>query len=187
MVIKNQLDLSALHLEHGSHEPDSHYCLLEAAAYMAGETWSDHPQCVSPVIASFGRSLNDEWDDAQRQKLVPYLPRMIGTATGPDDERLRAHMLCDWLVRIYAPAWLDLVESCKGDAATLRGLSELRDADDFTAATPAIIQARTHAAAAGRAAGRAAWDAAWGRCRGRSPTDRRHAPGVGARSAWAAL
>jgi hypothetical protein len=55
-------------------------CLLEAAAYVAGEPWSDSPECVSPVLAAFGRSWNDALDDENRQMLKPFIPRLVGTA-----------------------------------------------------------------------------------------------------------
>ncbi len=53
-------------LERGSHEPNDtgHMCLLEAVAWVAGEKWSDQPQCVDPVLAAFGRAWNDGLDDA---------------------------------------------------------------------------------------------------------------------------
>ncbi len=172
MVAKNPLNLETLHLEHGSHAPDSRYCVMEAAAYIAGEPWSDHPECVSSVITRFAVGLNDAWDDQQRQKLRPYIPKMLGTATNAADEKTRAWMLCDWLTRVYAPAWLDLVESCKADAIALRALPEM------TAATIAELQrpvtlAKNNAdaawsaarAAAGDAAGDAARAAAWSAAR----------------------
>ena len=55
-------------------------CLLEAVSYIAGEEFSDHPQCVSPVLGAYGRRLNDWLADEDRQKLKPFIPQMIGTA-----------------------------------------------------------------------------------------------------------
>ncbi len=38
----------------GKHNgPDDGMCLVEAAAWVAGEPFSDHPVCVDPVIAAF--------------------------------------------------------------------------------------------------------------------------------------
>ena len=34
-------------------------CVMEAAAFVAGEPWSDHPECTCPVIAAFMRGWND--------------------------------------------------------------------------------------------------------------------------------
>jgi hypothetical protein len=85
------LDLDSLTLHAGAHTPNGTFCLLEAVAYVAGEKWSDHPACVSPVIATFGRSWNDSLpDNAARDRLLkPLIPLMIGTATGPLDEETR--------------------------------------------------------------------------------------------------
>ena len=48
------LDLSTLILGKGGHDPSTGACVMEAAAYIAGEDWSDHPDCTSPVIAQSG-------------------------------------------------------------------------------------------------------------------------------------
>lgn len=65
-------------------------CLLEWVSYIAGESFSDHPQCVSDVLARYGRTLNDRLGDEARQRLVPFAKRLIGTAgDGRDDERIK--------------------------------------------------------------------------------------------------
>ena len=46
-------------LESGDHDKDSHFCVMEAAAYVAGEPWTDHPACVPPTIAALLRGWND--------------------------------------------------------------------------------------------------------------------------------
>lgn len=46
-------------LAEGSHKSiDDGACLMEAVAYVAGEKFSDHPECASKVLGAFGRSLN---------------------------------------------------------------------------------------------------------------------------------
>jgi hypothetical protein len=79
-------------LAKGAHNtPDDGRCAMEWVAYIAGEPHSDSPACVSPLLRDFGMSLNDRWDDEQRQKLRPYLARCIGTAgDGRDMERSSA-------------------------------------------------------------------------------------------------
>jgi hypothetical protein len=70
---KRELDLNTLILEAGGHKgPDGGFCVMEAAAYIAGEPWTDRPKCVSGVIAALMRRWNDDLDDAGRQKLKPY-------------------------------------------------------------------------------------------------------------------
>lgn len=47
------IDVCALPLSVGAHSgPDEGMCVMEMAAYVARESWTDEPQCVSPVIAS---------------------------------------------------------------------------------------------------------------------------------------
>jgi hypothetical protein len=61
--------------------PDDGLCLLEAAAWIAGELHSDRPECVDFLITDLGRQLNDLMpDDATRSRyLLPVLPDLIGT------------------------------------------------------------------------------------------------------------
>lgn len=82
-------------------------CVVEAAAFVAGEPWSDHPECVSPPLAAFLREWNDALDDATRQRLRPYVARIVGTAGDGRDER-RMWLKRDWLVRVQAATWMGL-------------------------------------------------------------------------------
>ena len=101
--------LGPLTLEKGAHDRGKGMCAMEAAAYLAGEKHSDHPECVSPVIAEFMRSWNDGLPDAQRHILKSWIPKVLHTRTSQADEETRAWLATDWLVRECAPAWLDLV------------------------------------------------------------------------------
>ena len=101
------LDLSTLVLKAGGHTPGKDMCLLEAAAYIADEPWSDRPQCVDPVLAAFGRSWNDDMrTDEERASLKQYIPLLIGTADDPELSQRRSWMALDWLVRVQAATWL---------------------------------------------------------------------------------
>src|SRR5574338_1312870 len=159
------LDLETLRLGKGAHECVDDFdptagqaCLLEAVAYIAGELWSDHPQCVSPVLGAFGRNLNDVLPDDVRQELRPLIPSLIGTAgDGLDDTR--SHMALDWLIRTYASTWLDLA-GLTSEAAALRDLRRIVDLDAARQAGPIVRDARRKAAAAEAAARDAAWAAA---------------------------
>ena len=74
-------DLTTITLASGSHDnPDDGLCLLEAVAWFRGIAHTDHPACVSPVLAAFGRIFNDYLPADIRQQLVPFIPRMPGTA-----------------------------------------------------------------------------------------------------------
>ena len=129
-------------------------CALELVSYLAGEPWSDHPECVCPTLGSFFRSWNDGLPtDAERDRLLkPFLPRLIGTRGTPKLAEARGYLALDWLVRVHTPTWLDLRPELRSHAQALRALEALRD-------TPSVLAAAR--AAAWAAAGAAAWAAAW--------------------------
>src|SRR3954447_19372090 len=77
-------------------------CAMEWVAHLAGEAHSDRPDCVSPVVGALARSWNDALEETTRQRLRPYLGRMIGTAGDGGDEA-RAWRCTDWLPRPGAP------------------------------------------------------------------------------------
>src|SRR4051812_40326993 len=128
MTIVHELDFSNLPLKVGSHAPntDQEWCLLEAAAYVAGEPWSDHPGCVSRVIGAFGRSFNDNLDDAGRARLAPFIPKLIGTNTGEADEDRRAWLIADWMTHVHLPTWLDAA-GMHDQAQLVRALPRITD------------------------------------------------------------
>lgn len=68
-------------LDKGKHVPHrSQLCAMEAAAWLAGEEWSDHPRSVHPVIAQIARLANDTMTDEDRQSLWPLVLASIGTS-----------------------------------------------------------------------------------------------------------
>ncbi len=72
-------------LDRGRHAPgDGKVCAMEAAAWLAGEPWTDHPRSVHPVIAMVARAVNDSVSDAQRAKLWPLVIASVGTARPRD-------------------------------------------------------------------------------------------------------
>lgn len=147
------LNLDTLQLAKGGHSnPDDGLCLLELTAYLAGENHSDHPECASPVLAEFGRNINDRFDDDRRQLLKPLAEQMIGTAGDGLDET-RGYLALDWLIRTYTPAWLDLA-GLTAEAAELRALRRIVDLAAAQAAGP-VVRAGADKA---RAAGAAAWE-----------------------------
>ncbi len=162
-------------LSYGTHaNPQDGRCAMEWVSFLAGEEHSDEPACVSPVLRVFCIALNDRMDDLARQRLRPYLTRTIGTSADGHDEA-RAWMAMDWLIRDYAPAWLDFADVGESaallrDAAPVGALTELTDALELLAlvrgcppgARGVIGGARLAPWAGPRAAGRtAAREAAW--------------------------
>jgi hypothetical protein len=169
-VIEDRLAyLEPLQLEQGSHPAPNnglvHACVMEAVAYVAGETWSDHPECASPVIGAFLRSWNDSLSDADRQMLKPLIPRLVGTKASDLVEEKRVWMATDWLARECAPAFFR-VAGLTEHAEALERLTALTTTKRAEKAQPTLDAAWAAARAAARAAaGDAAWDAAWAAAR----------------------
>jgi len=170
-------------LSRGSHpSPDAGRCAMEWVSYLAGEPHSDQPVCVSPLLRQFCISLNDTLPDEKRQAMRPYLARTIGTAgDGKDPER--SMLAVDWLIRVYAPSWLDLVPSLAADAAALRALPPVLQMEAVDRAMTVITPAKQRAAAA--------WDAAWDAARAAAGAAAGDAAGAAAgdaagAAAWAA-
>ena len=171
MSAQTQIDTTRLamvtHLESGAHDPSQGgaMCAMEAVAFVAGEPWSDHPTCTSPVIGAFMRSLNDGLPDAERTALLlPLIPRLVGTRASADVESRRATMAADWLVREHTPAWLRLA-GLTSQADALSALPEITNFAQTPSLRGPLEAARTEAAAAGDAAGAAAGAAAWAAAR----------------------
>lgn len=144
-------------------------CVMEAVSYVAGEPWSNTPECACPVIGALLRPWNDSLPDDKRTELLrPLIARLVGSRATPAIEARRATMACDWLVRAYTPAWLRLAGLTE-QADALAGLPEITDFANTPSIKLAIEAARRDAAAAwaaagdaaGVAAGDAAGDAAW--------------------------
>ena len=142
----------------GAHDPNGEWCVMEAAAFVAGEVWSDSPECVCPVIAAFLRDWNDGLpDDASRNRLLlPLIPRIINSRSPAAVAKRRSLLCLDWLIRVHTPAWLSLAK-LTDDAESLRALPEITNGSDFS-----LIRSRVDAAraAARDAASDAARDAA---------------------------
>ena len=161
MTIVHPELIDTIVLRHGAHQrPEDGTCLLEAVAWIAGEPHSDHPDCVCPALAAFGRAWNDALDDEARNRILkPFIPRLVGTRSTADVQDARAFMAADWAVRTFTPAWLRKA-GLHDDAAALEQLPEMTSTELCRAAMPTITEARKKAAAAGDAAGDAAGAAA---------------------------
>ena len=173
-------------LAYGTHAtPEDGRCAMEWVSYLAGEPHSDDPTCVSPVLRAYCITLNDTLEDAPRQLLRPYLARTIGTA-GDGLDGARSWMAMDWLIRVYAPTWLDLaglavpaeqlatLPTVAGSSSLRKALKSLKAARREARAawsaalgparpvawTPWVARRATARAAAWRSAGAAAWAAA---------------------------
>jgi hypothetical protein len=133
---------------------------MEAASYIAGEPWSDHPKCVCPVISAFMRAWNDGLPDGERTALLlPLLPKVLNTRGSDALAERRATMAADWLIRTHTVAWLRLAKLDK-QADLLCALPEITAFAQVPSIRPTIEAVRDDANAAWDAAGAAAWDAA---------------------------
>ena len=159
-----EVDLDKIVLKRGAHDPPDNgivdACVMEVVSYVAGEPWSDSPQCASGVIGAFLRSWNDALPDGDRQRLKPYVTKLIGTAASREVELKRSWMALDWLARAQAVSWLKLAK-LQEHADAVAALEEITGPESARKAQPTLKAARDAAAAASRAAARAAaWDAA---------------------------
>ena len=164
VLAERMQQILALSLSSGNHESfEKGMCVMEAAAYVAGEPWSDHPACACPVITTFMIAWNDCLpNDAERDRLLkPLIPDIVDTKSTPAVEERRSYMALDWLIRVHTPKWLDLVPALAPHAKALRDLEEIADLVGASAAGASVDAARAAAWDAARAAARAAaWDAA---------------------------
>ena len=145
------MDGDTITLKAGQHNSlEDGACLLELTSYLAGEPWSDHPACVSPVLAAFGRTWTDGLrnDEERTRLLLPFAQRLIGTVSTPEVEERRSYLALDWLIRTHTPAWLRLVPTLTGHAGTLTALPEIVDLATATNAQPFVAAARDAARAA---------------------------------------
>jgi hypothetical protein len=173
---KSEAELLALPLAHGSHGNhfDGECCLVEKSnriatcipafceRYGAAPFADDHPS-VSRVVRAMAIGLNDmRWpSDVERTAALDrFTIAILGTRTADEDEVTRSYMACDWLIRVYTPAWLRLA-GLTAEAQALESLARVADANTVHAARPVIDAARERAAAARAAARDAARDAAW--------------------------
>lgn len=53
-------------------------CFMEFASYLAGEPWSDSPQCTDPLLSHLARAVNDRLSDGRRDEIARDIPRVIG-------------------------------------------------------------------------------------------------------------
>ncbi|WP_427130368.1 hypothetical protein [Pseudarthrobacter sp. S9] len=160
-IITERLEaLNTITLDKGAHSDfESGHCAMEVVSWLAGLGFTDAPECASSVLRTFTINLNDQWGTEDRQRLVPFLPRMVGTAGDGKDEA-RSYMALDWLIRTYTPAFLDLA-NLSAEAQALRDLRRIVDLASAEAAGPVVRAGREKASAAWVAARVAARVAAW--------------------------
>ena len=89
-------------LSKGKHStPEDGACVMELSSMLAGETFTDHPVSVCPVIGSFLRAYNDSIDDSRRQSLYDYASRVVGSRGAQHSQDARAERLAQWADEMY--------------------------------------------------------------------------------------
>lgn len=84
-------------LSKGKHaSPTEGACVMELSSMLAGESFSDRPAAVCPVLAGFLRAYNDRIDDERRQDLYRYASAVVGTRAGAEVERMRERRCLEW-------------------------------------------------------------------------------------------
>lgn len=82
-----------IRISRGRHEPtNGRACVMEVASMLAGESFSDQPRAACPVLSAYLRTVNDLLDGWDRQRLLPYAARVVGTAGGWRSRRERASL-----------------------------------------------------------------------------------------------
>ncbi|TXL61825.1 hypothetical protein [Aeromicrobium terrae] len=80
-------------LSAGAHDEDAgEACVMEYVSLLAGEPWSDRPECTHPLLAHEAHTANDLLLDADRPRLVPLIGRLFGTTDDSDEIRARLRL-----------------------------------------------------------------------------------------------
>src|SRR5256885_2933468 len=85
-------DIERIRLEPGAHPGSLDGCLMEWVALMSGLPKTDRPDCVNQLVTSVAIHLNDTLDDASRQRLKGFIPRLQRARRGPADDRIGIRM-----------------------------------------------------------------------------------------------
>lgn len=113
---------------------------MEYVSLLAGEEWSDRPECTHDLLAHEARTVNDLLRDGDRSRLVPLIGRLFGTTDDSPELRARLRLtqarqvgaLLDPVGRARLVAALELATSWlgrEGDAEDVR--AAFRAAADF--------------------------------------------------------
>ena len=97
-------------LSRGKHQsPDEGTCAMELASMLAGEPFTDQPESVCPVIASFMRAYNDSIDDRRRQDLYEYASKVVGSRASEACSRPAFEHLTAWGLALHQHRWTRLL------------------------------------------------------------------------------
>ena len=147
-------------LRSGSHKDGREFCAMEFLAKVAGEPWTDHPECVHKTLGAYCRKLNDSpWpsDEARTETMLPLLAAVFGTA----GLNISIKNIAEQTIRLIVPIALEAAAS-KAKEPHATKLRECANRCKNEGTKEAAQQARTVANAAYAAdAADAAADAAY--------------------------
>jgi hypothetical protein len=90
--MSTQPSYQTVRLSRGKHSsPSQGVCVMELTSMLAGEPFTDRPACADPVIGGLLRAYNDTVDGERRQDLYQVASLVVGTASTPEVERMRAN------------------------------------------------------------------------------------------------
>lgn len=108
----------------GRHAPGSgQACVMEYVSILAGEKFSDHPQCTHPRLAVVARFVNDSMASENRYLLIPLIGRLFGTSERSPEIDLALEAAS------HSPGWY-CVCSLHGPVRAVQELSDLIDIYD---------------------------------------------------------
>lgn len=80
-------------LSAGAHDAEhGEACVMEYVSLLAGEEWSDRPECTHPLLAHEARMTNDLLRDSDRARLIPLIGRLFGTEADSPEVRARLRL-----------------------------------------------------------------------------------------------
>ena len=119
------LEDAPIRLVHGEGDPETGGCWMSALSLYSGAEWSDHPECVCPVIRRLCIQINDMLpsDETRGRVIQPHILEPVGTRN-PEVEEERLWHLVDAAARRFAPAEM---EACgfRKQAEILRSMERL--------------------------------------------------------------
>ena len=110
----SSVSYQTIKLSRGKHMfPEDGACVMELASMLAGESFTDHPASVCPVIGSFLRAYNDSVDTDRRQDLYACAAKVVGSCSSAGVQRARADRLAAWALQLRQRRWTrSLLPAC---------------------------------------------------------------------------
>ena len=134
------VNYQTIKLSKGKHSsPEDGACVIELASMLAGESFSDDPASVCPVIASFLRAYNDSVGDERRQDLYAYAAKIVGSRASVEVQSARAERLAAWRFEAVRRRWWGFLVPPLAVA-----ISSILTSPFESAGTSAVRSIRTH-------------------------------------------